>query len=126
MVQPGIDVVLFVNDKPVAGQQNASLNRSMSPIEITNKINGEWKDSIAGLRSWKLQCGGMYVVSAEALTAIDDAFMNNEEVSVSLSVGEQKYFGKALITDFPINAVYQSQFKYTLSLLGVGELQRES
>jgi predicted secreted protein len=60
----------------------------MSPIEITNKINGEWKDSIAGLRSWKLQCGGMYVVSAEALTAIDDAFMNNEEVSVSLSVGE--------------------------------------
>ena len=39
MVQAGIDVVIKVADKPIAGQQNAKLLRSMSPIEITNKIN---------------------------------------------------------------------------------------
>lgn len=37
----GIDVVLSINDKKVGGQNNATLNRTMSPIKITNKINGE-------------------------------------------------------------------------------------
>ncbi len=51
MIQPGIDVVLSINGKPVAGQQNATLNRSMSPMDITNKMNEEWKDSRDGIRT---------------------------------------------------------------------------
>ena len=43
MIQSGIDIVVKVDDKPIAGQLNATLNRSMSPIDITNKINGDWK-----------------------------------------------------------------------------------
>lgn len=124
-VQRSIDVVLMVNDVPVAGQQNASLTRSMTPIDITNKIFGSWKESLSGTKTWKVSCSGMYVKNAESYKALEDAFMNNKELSVKLIMDNYSYVGQALITDFPLNAVFNNQFKYTLQLLGTGELKVE-
>lgn len=125
MIQPGIDVIIKIDGKPVAGQQNATLNRSMAPIDITNKINGDWRESLAGVRSWKVACSGMYVINAESLAQLEDAFMNNTELDVSLGFNGKNYFGRVLITDYPVSAVFNGQFKYNISLLGVGELSRE-
>jgi predicted secreted protein len=113
-VQRGVGVVLMVNDIPVAGQQNASLTRSMVPIEITNKIDGSWKESISGSKTWKVSCGGMYVKNAESYKALENAFMNNEELTIKIMMDNHSYVGQALITNFPLNAVFNSQFKYTL------------
>ena len=124
-VQRGVDVVLMVHDIPVAGQQNASLTRSMTPIDITNKIFGSWKESLSGTKTWKVSCSGMYVKNAESYKALEDAFMNNKELSVKLIMDNHSYVGQALITDFPLNAVFNNQFKYTLQLLGTGELKVE-
>lgn len=121
-VQRGAGVVLIVNNIPVAGQQNASLTRSMVPIEITNKIDGSWGESISGSKTWKVSCGGMYVKNAESYKALENAFMNNEELTVRVMMDNHSYVGQALITNFPLNAVFNSQFKYTLQLLGTGEL----
>lgn len=126
MIQPGIDVVLRINGKPVAGQQNATLNRSMSPIDITNKINGEWKDSLGGVRTWRVRCSGMYVVNAESLQALEDAFMGNKEIDVSIRYNNKNYFGRALITDYPVSSYFNAECKYEILLLGVGELHDEN
>lgn len=126
MIQRGIDVVIKIGGKPIAGQQNATLNRSMAPIDITNKINGSWNESLAGVRSWRVNCGGLYVLDAESLKNLEKAFMNNEELEVGLSVGEKNYFGRVLITDFPLSSNYNDQFKYRLTLLGDGPLQYEN
>ena len=37
-VHRGLDVILF-------------LGRTMSPIKITNKINGEWEKSLSGIKT---------------------------------------------------------------------------
>lgn len=37
----GVNVVVSINDNKIGGQKNAVLNRRMSSINITNKINGE-------------------------------------------------------------------------------------
>lgn len=126
MIQAGIDIVLKVNGKPVAGQQNATLNRSMAPINITNQINGDWRENIGGAHTWRVQCNGLYVVNAESLQLLEDAFMNNEEINVSITFGGKNYFGRALITDYPVSSVYNAQFKYNISLLGTGELHSEN
>lgn len=126
MIQAGIDVVLKINNKPVAGQQNATLNRSMAPINITNKINNDWKENLGGTHTWKVKCGGMYVVNAESLDILEDAFMNNDEIDVSIIYNGKNYFGRALITDFPVSSKYNAQFKYDISLLGTGELKIEN
>ena len=125
MIQPGIDVILKIDGKPVAGQQGATLNRSMAPIDITNKITGDWKESLAGVRSWKIACGGLYVLNAESLQALEDAFMDNTELDVAIGFNGKNYFGRVLITDYPVSAVFNGQFKYSMSLLGVGELSNE-
>lgn len=125
MVQPGIDVIIYLNNLPIAGQQNATLNQSMSAIDITNKINAEWAERMSGLRYWNIQCSGMYVVSAEALAQLENAFLSNSELDVAIMFGEKKFKGKALLVDFPLSATYQAQFKYSLRLLGVGELKLE-
>ena len=126
MIQSGIDIVVKVDNKPIAGQLNATLNRSMSPIDITNKINGDWKESLGGAHTWRIRCNGMYVINAEALQKMEDAFMSNEEVDVSVKFGGKNYFGRALITDFPVSSQYNAQFKYDVSLLGTGELHDEN
>ena len=124
-VQRGVDVVLMVNDIPVAGQQNASLTRSMTPIDITNKVSGSWKESLSGTKTWQVSCNGMYVKDAESYKALENAFMNNEELTVRVIMDNHSYVGQALITNFPLNAVFNDQFKYILQLLGTGELKIE-
>lgn len=126
MIQSGIDIVLKIDNKPLAGQLNATLNRSMTPIDVTNKITGNWKENLGGLHTWKIKCGGMYVINAEALQRLEDAFFNNEEIDVSIKFSGKNYFGRCLIIDFPVSSTYNAQFKYNVSLLGTGELQSEN
>ena len=125
IVQRSIDVVLIADGAPVAGQQGATLNRSMSPIDITNQITGSWKESLGGLMSWNISCNGMYIKDNAGLRALEQAFLENKEITVKILVGNIHYTGQALITNFPLNAVFNTQFKYTLSLLGTGELRLE-
>ena len=126
MIQPGIDIVIKINDKPIAGQRSAVLNQSMAPINITNKIKNEWHESLAGTKTWKVKCDGLYVLNAESLQALEDAFMENTELDVSIGLNGKNYFGRVLITDFPVSSIYNAQFKYSLTLLGTGELHSEN
>ena len=48
--------------------------------------------------------------------------MNNKKVEVSIKIGSQQLKGQALITDFPLSAVFNKEFKYNLKLLGTGAL----
>ena len=123
MVNQGVDVVLSIDGLPVGGQQGAVLNRSMSPINITNKIQATWEQSIAGVKTWNIKCSGIYVKNSNSLLSIEEAFLNNNEVTVNITIGDSSYRGQCLITNFPVNSVYNSQFKYNIDLLGIGALQ---
>jgi predicted secreted protein len=95
----------------------------MSPITITNKINGDWQESISGTKQWSVNCGGTYVKNAKGLSQLEEAFMNNQEIEVKVILDDCSYAGSALIIDFPLSAIFNSQFKYSLRLLGSGELK---
>lgn len=118
----GVDVILSVGNKIVGGQTNAVLHRTMSPINITNKINGEWEKSLSGLKSWNLVCSGLIVKNEEAFESLETSFNAGTEVNIKLSDSNKSYSGTALITDFPVSAPYNSNFSYSITLLGVSEL----
>lgn len=117
-----VDVVVSINNYPLGGQQGANLVRQAQVINITNRINGEWAENLAGVKSWSVVCSGLYVVNDKSFSLLEDAFMNNKKVEVSINVGSQQLKGQALITDFPLNAVFNKEFKYNLKLLGTGAL----
>ena len=117
-----VDVVIYLNNYPLGGQQGANLVRQAQVIDITNKINAEWSESLSGIKSWSIVCAGLYIVNDKSFALLEDAFMNNKPVEVSINVGSQQLKGNALITEFPLNAVFNKEFKYTLKLLGTGAL----
>lgn len=117
-----IDVIIKINEKVIGGQQGASLVRQSSIINITNKINGEWEESLAGTKSWSINCSGLYLVNADSLDLLENAFLNNEKIEVSFAIGDKKYSGKCLVVDFPVSAMFNAEFKYSAKLLGTGEL----
>lgn len=117
-----VDVVIYLNNYPLGGQQGANLVRQAQVIDITNKINAEWSESLSGIKSWSIVCTGLYIVNDNSFALLEDAFMNNKPVEVSINVGSQQLKGKALITEFPLSAVFNKEFKYNLRLLGTGAL----
>ena len=119
----GVQATLYIDGKPVAGQLDARLNRTMSPITITNKIKSDWSESLGGVRNWSLTCNGLFVKSSEALSALESAFYDAKTVEVKISNGDKNYSGTALITNFPVTAAYNDTCTYSITLLGTGALQ---
>lgn len=124
-IQKGINILLLLDDSPVAGQLNVNLDRSLIPIDITNKITGEWQTSLVGIKSWKIICNGAYILNAESYKKIEDAFMKNKSIKVKLQTSSGFYSGEALIVDFPLSSTYDDSYKYRISLLGTGSLRAE-
>lgn len=122
--QKGINIVLKLGAMVLAGQLNATLNQTMSPIEITNKIKGEWQENLGGIKQWSVACDGMYVKSAETYDLLQTAFKNNSLIDVEVSMDNVRYTGKALLIEFPIISSYNLTSKYRVRLLGDGELSR--
>ena len=120
-----IDTVIRLNGVALGGQQGANLIRQAEAIDITNRINGEWSESLVGKKSWNIVCSGLYITNDKAFSLLENAFMNNEIVEVLISFGKTRLKGNALITDFPLNSVFNKEFKYNIKLLGTGALAPE-
>lgn len=124
-VARSIDTIIRLNGVALGGQQGANLIRQTEAIDITNRINGEWAESLAGKKSWNIVCSGLYITNDKAFSLLEDAFMNNKIVEVLISFGATKLKGNAIITDFPLNSVFNKEFKYNIKLLGTGALVPE-
>lgn len=124
-IKKGIDIILYVNGVPVGGQMGVILNQMMTPIDITNKIKAEWTERIDGLKVWNVQCNGMYIANSNSLSLLEEAFMSNSGVEVEIIAGDAHFIGQGLITNFPLTAVFDKQFKYNVSILGTGPLERK-
>lgn len=122
-VESGINVILMVNGNVVGGQLNVAISRSVSPIDITNKIKADWKEQLIGIKTWTITCDGLYVKDEPGLRALENAFMKNEEVEVIIKTGDRQYTGKAIVLNFPTTANYSTAFKYNIQLVGNGPLE---
>lgn len=126
----GLDIKISILEggstkKVLAGQRGATLNRSAEVIDITNKAANGWKESMTSFKEWSVDCDGVFVADDAALIALETAFNTNKEVDIELSDGTAwGYKGKAIITDFPIEAPYDDAATYSLTLQGTGELAK--
>lgn len=130
----GVDIILRVNEgteeapswKEVAFQRGATLNRSADTIDVSYKGTGAWKAYVAGMKEWSIDADGMYVFGAEGFEALEDAFENRTVIQVEiidtyLDSGEG-FTGNAFIVDFPVEAPYDGELTYSITLQGNGAL----
>lgn len=113
-------------DKVLAGQRNATLNRSAETIDATSKdTEGYWKENLQGFKEWSIDCDGALVESDEAYAILEEKFLNSENVDVKIIMGSgTEYTGNAVLTDFPLDMPYDDLVTYSLSLTGSGPLTK--
>jgi TP901-1 family phage major tail protein len=123
----GVDVLVSVMDagvpKVIGGQSGATLNRSTNLIEVTSKDANGWAESVAGVRSWSVECEGFIVEDDQALDLLEQTWLNNGTVDVEIAMPSgKKYNGKALIEDFPVEFPQDDAVTFSITFTGTGEL----
>ncbi len=127
----GLDVLLKVNTGTdvapvwvaVACQRGATLNRSADTIEASYKGSGAWKTYLQGFKDWSIDCDGLYTFGADEFAGLETAFEGGELVMIEIVDPDDNGFkGSAIITDFPIEAPYDGELTYKVSLQGSGAL----
>ncbi|PGD08261.1 phage major tail protein [Bacillus wiedmannii] len=124
----GVDVLLKIKKGAetlvLGGQSGATLNRSTNVIETTSKDAEGWAESVAGVRSWGIDCDGFLVDNDVALMAMEDAWLNGAEIEafIALPSGRQ-YTGKSLISDAPLEFPQDDAASFSISLVGTGKLE---
>jgi TP901-1 family phage major tail protein len=120
----GVDILVKVGSPSivVGGQSSATINRSMDVIETTDKTSNGWMTKIGGIKEWSVEMDAFMVVGDAGYTALNNAFKNRAEVDVETEIGGTTYSGKALISDFPIEAPQDDAVTFSITLEGTGEL----
>ncbi|HDR8302777.1 TPA: phage major tail protein, TP901-1 family [Bacillus cereus] len=120
----GVDIIVKVGSPAVAvgGQSGCTINRSMNVIETTDKTSNGWVTKIGGTKEWSTELESFIVTGDAGYTALNKAFKDRAEIDVEAVVAGVTYSGKALISDFPIEAPQDDAVTFTVTLEGSGEL----
>ena len=119
----GVDVQVKVGSNFVAGERNATLNRSAETIDVTTKDSEGWKENEASFKEWGVDSDGLMIENDTAFEALETAFENGEAVALEIALPSgKKYSGNAIITDFPLEAPYDDEMTYSVSFVGTGAL----
>lgn len=108
----------------IGGQTGATLNRSAETIDVTDKTNDGYKESMAGLKEWSVDCDGFLVINDAGIAILDEQFEARKPVYVEIIMGGQKYTGSGYITDYPIEMPLDSAVSYSLSISGASKLNK--
>lgn len=113
----------------LAGQRNATLNRSAETIDATSKDTaGNWMESIPGFKSWGVECESCYIADDASYQALEKAYLDGVNIFVAVCFGDTTnagvMTGEATITDFPIELPYNDLASYSLTLQGSGALSK--
>ena len=125
----GVNFLLYVNTgtdatpvwTKVAGQKGGTLNRGYDTIDITSKDNSGWQDEEYGNANWSIEADGLLVEDDAGFLALEAAFEGADYVKVRFQTqAGNKYEGSAIISDFNVEAPYDDQATYSLTLNGKG------
>ena len=109
----------------VGGQRGGKLNRSGDTVDVTTKDDNGWKASRVGLLEWSIDGDGILIDGDEAFGMLEEAFLSGEYVDVKIGDDAGWGFeGKAIITDFPVEAPYDDALSYSMTLQGTGVLNK--
>lgn len=123
-VTRGLDILVYVGENAIGGQQNCSLSMEADTIDISNKNDFGWASFIGGAKSWSVSCDGQFITDDQGQKALMDAFVAGENVTVEMKNEDATiYFGgEAAITSIEVEAAFDDVCTMSLELQGIGQL----
>ena len=122
--EKGNDIKVSVGSTLIGGQQNCSINRETETSDTTTKDSGVWSEAEAIGLSWSVDLDGLVVVGDEGLKALETAWENLQQVDVKYGTSTNYKSGKAIITSLSSNSANKEKTTYSVSLQGVGALEK--
>ena len=122
--EKGNDIKVSVGSTLIGGQQNCSINRETETSDTTTKDSGVWSEAEAIGLSWSVDLDGLVVVGDEGLEALETAWENLQQVDVKYGTSSNYKSGKAIITSLSSNSSNKEKTTYSVSLHGVGALEK--
>ena len=108
----------------IGGQTGATLNRSAETIDVTDKTNDGYKESMAGLKEWSIDCDGFVVIKDAGIDILDELFEARKPVYVEVTIAGNKYTGSGYIVDYPMEMPLDSAVSFSLSIAGASKLSK--
>ena len=122
--EKGNDIKVSVGSTLIGGQQNCSINRETETSDTTTKDSGVWSEAEAIGLSWSVDLDGLVNVGEEGLKALETAWENLQQVDVKYGTSSNYKSGKAIITSLSSNSANKEKTTYSVSLQGVGALEK--
>ena len=122
--EKGNDIKVSVGDTLIGGQQNCSINRETETSDTTTKDSGAWSEAEAIGLSWSVDLDGLVVVGDQGLKALETAWESLQQVDVKYGTSSNYKSGKAIITSLSSNSANKEKTTYSVSLQGVGALEK--
>ena len=122
--EKGNEIKVSVGSTLIGGQQNCSINRETETSDTTTKDSGVWSEAEAIGLSWSVDLDGLVVVGDEGLEALETAWENLQQVDVKYGTSSNYKSGKAIITSLSSNSANKEKTTYSVSLQGVGALEK--
>jgi TP901-1 family phage major tail protein len=131
----GVDVLLKSKDAlgqitTIGGQTGASLSRSASTIDTSDKTTVGWTTSLVGLKSFSVEAEGFVTLGDEGQELLELAFEQRKTVFVEIRIGADSnadgitYTGEAVITSLENEFSQEDAVSFSVSLEGASPLVR--
>jgi TP901-1 family phage major tail protein len=131
----GVDVLLKARNEGgtleiIGGQTGASLSRSASTIDATDKTSAGWTTSMVGLKSWSVEAEGFVTLGNVGQELLETSFENREPVEVEIRIGATDdvdgitLSGLAVITSLENEFGQEDAVTFSVSLEGASPLTR--
>lgn len=118
----GIDFVLKINSKVVAGRKGASMSVSADTIDTTTAESNGWKEKDYGFKEWSISTDGLLIVDDLGFDAVEEALINGTILDIEVVRDKKKFTGKCLVTSLESDCPFDDMVSYSISLEGTGQL----
>lgn len=135
----GSDLMIFIDDKPIAFSTNAKLSIGTAVEEISTKDSGEWEDFLITKFNWSVTSDALYSIDGASSGNTDTSelwasFIGKTDVSVALAIkdgtspnwikktGSKAFTGTGKITKLDVNADAKGVATFSIEIKGKGQL----
>lgn len=127
----GKDYFLYINTgtvetpvwQKIGGQRNSPLNQKADTIDVSHKMSGGYKSTIAGLRGWDISLDALAMLDDPGVDALEYAYDNSKQVNIKFERPDGKYkTGWAGVTEFSLEPPHDGEATIKGTLEGVGPI----
>lgn len=139
----GTDLMLFVDNEPIAYSTSAKLSVSVNAEDVTSKDSGDWEESELTKFNWTASTDALFSVDGGSsgnkdMSELWTAFINKTEVAVTFAIkdgtspnwtpksGTNAFVGTAQIVKLDVNADVNGVATYSIELKGKGKLEMQT